>query len=307
LIVQLYRSAALSFANPLYDTYSGSSNIIMRFSAVTAFCAAPLALAGTLQQDLVARGAMGVEVGPPQGGPSKQNNQKSNSNDNNNQKSNNNNNYNGGGNGNTVLIQQSQINEIVVIWVNNGGGAATSTVTDTVTVTAAGGAQGTAGAAAAVATHQVTVGGAAGLVYSPESVVAAVGDMVVFTFMASNHTVTQSAFAEPCKKLPTGMDSGFMANINNTVSPPPQMAMQVTVATPIWFYCRQSGHCGKGNDLLHQPHRKQDPSRVQANGHCAKWHWHFVTNYRRNSIRRRSSSTSRHSTCCCRTTATSWH
>jgi hypothetical protein len=34
------------------------------------------------------------------------------------------------------------------------------------------------------------------------------------------------------------MDSGFMTNINNTVSPPPQMAMQVTVATPI---CKSLG------------------------------------------------------------------
>lgn len=51
--------------------------------------------------------------------------------------------------------------------------------------------------------------------------------------MSANHTVTQSAFAEPCKALPGGMDSGFMSNPNNTVVPAPQMAMQVTVATPI--------------------------------------------------------------------------
>jgi hypothetical protein len=57
--------------------------------------------------------------------------------------------------------------------------------------------------------------------------------MVVFTFMSQNHTVTESAFAEPCVKLADGMDSGFMSNPNNTVSPPPQMAMQVTVTTPI--------------------------------------------------------------------------
>lgn len=80
---------------------------------------------------------------------------------------------------------------------------------------------------------QVVVGGAAGLVYSPESITAAVGDMVIFTFMNANHTVTQSAFTSPCVKLEGGMDSGFMANANNSVVPAPQMAMQVTVATPI--------------------------------------------------------------------------
>jgi plastocyanin len=80
---------------------------------------------------------------------------------------------------------------------------------------------------------QVTVGGSAGLVYVPDTINAAVGDSVVFVFNSQNHTVTQSAFAEPCIKLAGGMDSGFMANINNTVNPPPMMAMQVTVATPI--------------------------------------------------------------------------
>ena len=57
--------------------------------------------------------------------------------------------------------------------------------------------------------------------------------MVIFTFMSNNHTATQSAFTTPCEALAGGQDSGFMSNVNNTVSPPPQMAMQVTVATPI--------------------------------------------------------------------------
>ena len=80
---------------------------------------------------------------------------------------------------------------------------------------------------------QVIVGGSAGLVYTPESLNAAVGDMVVFTFMTLNHTATQSSFGTPCDALPGGMDSGFMPNINNTVVPPPQMAIQVKVSTPL--------------------------------------------------------------------------
>jgi len=225
----------------------------MRFSVITALCAAPLALAGGLQHDFVARGAVGLEVseaGPnPKGSQKNTDNNSQKNNENNDKKDNNkegqkhNAGNNGGGN-NVVIVQQSTVNEVVIIWVNNGGGAATTTVTDTVTVTA--GAAGTVAAVGPAATHNVTVGGVGGLVYSPESVVAAVGDMVIFTFMSQNHTVTQSAFTEPCKKLATGMDSGFMANVNNTVSPPPQMAMQVTVDTPIWFYCKQKAHCGKG-------------------------------------------------------------
>jgi hypothetical protein len=68
--------------------------------------------------------------------------------------------------------------------------------------------------------HQVVVGGlkpvATGMApvlgYSPESITAAVGDMVIFEFMQKNHTATQSTFAEPCKAMAGGMDSGFMPN-----------------------------------------------------------------------------------------------
>lgn len=48
--------------------------------------------------------------------------------------------------------------------------------------------------------------------YTPESITAAVGDMVMFVFMQKNHTVTQSTFADPCRKMDGGMDSGFMPN-----------------------------------------------------------------------------------------------
>jgi hypothetical protein len=70
--------------------------------------------------------------------------------------------------------------------------------------------------------------------------------MVVFTFMSQNHTATQSAFTKPCEAIAGGMGSGFMPNPNNTVNPPPQMAMQVKVSTPLWFFCEQKNHCGKG-------------------------------------------------------------
>jgi plastocyanin len=117
------------------------------------------------------------------------------------------------------------------------------------------------------------VGGSAGLVYSPDTIEAAIGDMVIFTFMESNHTATQSAFTTPCEALAGGIDSGFMPNINNSVVPAPQMAMQVTVATPICkshqFFAssfqvltrhrvllQAEGSLRKGNDFLHQPNCK---------------------------------------------------
>ncbi|KAM3453511.1 hypothetical protein MY3296_003742 [Beauveria thailandica] len=101
-------------------------------------------------------------------------------------------------------------------------------------------------APAAGASHTVKVGGPSGLVYDPDQLHVPVGDSVIFEFLSQNHTVTQSSFDTPCKALEGGMDSGFLANPNNTVIPPPQVAMRVMVATPLWFYCKQMGHCGKG-------------------------------------------------------------
>lgn len=70
--------------------------------------------------------------------------------------------------------------------------------------------------------------------------------MIQFNFMSMNHTVTQSSFAEPCVKMEGGVDSGFMPNPDNSIDPPPMMMFQVTTMEPVWMYCAQKGHCGKG-------------------------------------------------------------
>lgn len=143
-------------------------------------------------------------------------------------------------------ITPNAATEIIILWVNAGGNAATTNInppaappaiapppTATGAGAAAAAAPPAAAAPAAAATHQVMVGGTAGLTYQPSEIKAAVGDMVVFTFMNANHTVTQSTFEAPCVAMPGGMDSGFQANANNTVNPPPQVAMQVMVDTPL--------------------------------------------------------------------------
>lgn len=85
----------------------------MRFSTIAALCAAPLALAGTLQADLAARGAVGLEARIADKDLMMDSS--------------------------SVNIEQSvSVEDVLIIWVNNGGGAATSTVTDTVTVTSGG-------------------------------------------------------------------------------------------------------------------------------------------------------------------------
>jgi hypothetical protein len=102
----------------------------------------------------------------------------------------------------------------------------------------------TATVPAAGASHTVTVGGPGGLVFQPDQLHGVpVGDTIIFEFLSQNHTVTQSPFDTPCDALPDGMDSGFMANPNNTVVPPPQVAMQVMGEAPLCKCCSP----------LHQP------------------------------------------------------
>lgn len=66
------------------------------------------------------------------------------------------------------------------------------------------------------------------LSYFPESIDAAVGDKVKFVFMQKNHTVTQSTFADPCKKMENGMDSGFMPNADGKTGVEWEMDVKTT-------------------------------------------------------------------------------
>ncbi|KAF6841316.1 GPI-anchored cupredoxin-like protein 1 [Colletotrichum musicola] len=173
-------------------------------------------------------------------------------------------------------VSNTQVTEVIIIWTNPGAGAPTININPP-----AGGAQPPAAApppaapaapaappaappAAGPQTHHVTVGGPSGLVFVPDQIKANVGDMVVFTFMSQNHTATQSAFATPCDPLPGGMNSGFMANPNNSVTPPPQVAMQVMVSDPLWFYCAQANHCGKGMTFSINPTAAKTQAMFQS-------------------------------------------
>ncbi|OKL59243.1 hypothetical protein UA08_05730 [Talaromyces atroroseus] len=95
-------------------------------------------------------------------------------------------------------------------------------------------------------THQITVGGTNGLVYTPNTISASIGDIIQFNFKSENHTATQSSFAAPCEKLAGGVDSGFMPNLDNTLNPAPTIRFQVTTTSPVWIFCAQTGHCGMG-------------------------------------------------------------
>jgi len=94
------------------------------------------------------------------------------------------------------------------------------------------------------ANTQVKVG-SSGLAFDPPSVNATTGDTITFVFYPKNHTVTQSTFAAPCQPMSGGTDSGFQPTTANA-SNVPSYSVTVNNTTPLWFYCRQAGHCTQG-------------------------------------------------------------
>lgn len=103
-------------------------------------------------------------------------------------------------------------------------------------------------ASAEGAVHTVVVGGTGKLVFDPPFVDAQPRDTIIFEFRQKNHTVTQSSFADPCRKLDGGFDSGFQP-VADGVTQFPTWKMTVNDTAPIWAYCRQktpASHCGAG-------------------------------------------------------------
>jgi plastocyanin len=96
--------------------------------------------------------------------------------------------------------------------------------------------------------HKVIVGGPGVLAFNPPSISAQPRDVIVFEFHQKNHTVTQSSFADPCRKLDGGFDSNFFPVTDNATEFP-TWNFTVTDTSPVWAYCRQTAptsHCGAG-------------------------------------------------------------
>ncbi|KAJ7134882.1 hypothetical protein C8R44DRAFT_771718 [Mycena epipterygia] len=106
--------------------------------------------------------------------------------------------------------------------------------------------------AVSAATFTVKVGENNGLTFDPTTVTAAVGDEIAFQFLAKNHSVTQSTFANPCAIMTTpsaGIDSGFQAVSANATQIPQYSFTVNNASSPLWFFCAQTNpvsHCSKG-------------------------------------------------------------
>lgn len=57
-----------------------------------------------------------------------------------------------------------------------------------------------------------------GLTFSPNNIVAEIGDKVDFHFFPKNHSVVQSSFDAPCVPVNPGVFSGFQPTMAESVS-----------------------------------------------------------------------------------------
>ncbi|OHF02961.1 hypothetical protein CORC01_01719 [Colletotrichum orchidophilum] len=95
--------------------------------------------------------------------------------------------------------------------------------------------------------HVVKVGDG-GLTFEPNSITAAVGEVVEFHFYPRAHSVAQSAFDSPCQPLANGSTTGFFSGpvpVSSGVGAE-VFTLEVKDTNPKWFYCATGQHCQGG-------------------------------------------------------------
>ncbi|OBT89527.1 hypothetical protein VE02_01102 [Pseudogymnoascus sp. 03VT05] len=117
-----------------------------------------------------------------------------------------------------------------------------------------------------VKVHVVWVSGKTNtLTFSPNNLVADVGDMIQFQFGVGNHTVTQSTFDAPCLPMGAGtnitaISTGFMP-VAADATTAPLYTIPIVDKTPIWLYCAQGKHCQNGMVMVINENTAKNASR----------------------------------------------
>ncbi|OAL04075.1 hypothetical protein IQ06DRAFT_314756 [Phaeosphaeriaceae sp. SRC1lsM3a] len=88
--------------------------------------------------------------------------------------------------------------------------------------------------------------------FVPNSVVAAVGDVVQFQFSNGNHTVTQSTADAACKPMEAGVHSGHIP-FEDGQTEVGTFNMPVTSTEPMFLYCATGPHCQLGQVMVVNP------------------------------------------------------
>ncbi|KAJ4312622.1 hypothetical protein N0V94_007349 [Neodidymelliopsis sp. IMI 364377] len=88
--------------------------------------------------------------------------------------------------------------------------------------------------------------------FVPNSVVAAVGDIVQFQFSNGNHTVTQSTADTACTPMDAGVHSGHIP-FQDGQADVGTFNMPVTSTEPMFLYCATGPHCQEGQVMVINP------------------------------------------------------
>ncbi|KAF1968037.1 hypothetical protein BU23DRAFT_278544 [Bimuria novae-zelandiae CBS 107.79] len=115
---------------------------------------------------------------------------------------------------------------------------------------------GTSGLRANLKTRQakvipVVVGGPQDT-FNPNSVTAAVGDIVQFQFSNGNHTATQSTLEAPCTPLNGGVNSGHIP-FKDGQTDVGTFSMVVSSTDPMFMFCATGPHCQEGQVMMINP------------------------------------------------------
>ncbi|KAL8823908.1 MAG: hypothetical protein Q9191_005455 [Dirinaria sp. TL-2023a] len=98
-----------------------------------------------------------------------------------------------------------------------------------------------------IQTHTINVGKES-YQYSPDTVSAAVGDVIEFQFFPPNHSVARAQYGYPCVPYEsTGTDkvgfySGFYS-VTENLDNPPRWNLTINDTNPIFFYCALKTSC----------------------------------------------------------------
>jgi hypothetical protein len=85
--------------------------------------------------------------------------------------------------------------------------------------------------------------------FVPNSIVAAVGDIVQFQFSNGNHTVTQSTADTACKPMEGGIHSGHIP-FQDGQADVGTFNVPITSTEPMFLYCATGPHCQEGQVMV---------------------------------------------------------
>ncbi|ORX95214.1 Cupredoxin, partial [Clohesyomyces aquaticus] len=94
---------------------------------------------------------------------------------------------------------------------------------------------------------QTVMVGKDGLKFTPDNIIAKIGDEITFQFYPKNHSVVQSTFSNPCNPQENAIFSGFIPSMEGPAST--TFTIKVTTEKPIWLYCgalKPKPHCAAG-------------------------------------------------------------